>query len=136
MIYFMLCKGPGSYIKIGKAIDPWKRLREVNCVSPYEIVLLRVEKTRRAYAREKKLHAMFKEEHHKGEWFKPSEALMTYIMSLDPDVEKYRHELKVKARKKPKKKKGMSVFQPIDETESKVKAREAYERMGDLIEEM
>ena len=144
MIYYMISMCPHSFIKIGRAVDPWERRRDLNCSSPYEVKLLRVERSDNDVRYEKVLHARFAHLKHRGEWFKPGPDLMEHIASLDADVEKYKQYAK---RKRPKKLTAFQEQKLLDSGKKKIRhfmgeseavkvSKRAYEKMGDLIEEM
>lgn len=67
------CKG--GPIKIGKAIDPKKRLKELQTGHPYRLIQLLVLKG----DRESELHARFAQTRCNGEWFEQSEDIHQFI---------------------------------------------------------
>ena len=64
-----------QFIKIGRAADPCKRFLALQTAHHEKLILLGVVDT---FA-ERQLHVMFKEDHVRGEWFRPSEKLLTFI---------------------------------------------------------
>jgi hypothetical protein len=86
MIYFVQ-PARGGLVKIGVAVDPEKRMRDLQCGSPLELRLIRVEEGERD--RERELHEKFSSLQVRGEWFYPAESLATYsgaIPADDPDI--------------------------------------------------
>lgn len=59
-------------IKIGRAIDPWKRLATLQVGSPDHLVLLAIID----HDCEKRLHKKFRGYHSHGEWYFPKEVLI------------------------------------------------------------
>lgn len=73
-VYFIQAES-GGYIKIGRAIDPEMRLREIQAYCPAKLRIL-------AYSRDYKeweLHARFRKTRVHGEWFLPSPELFALI---------------------------------------------------------
>lgn len=82
--YFVQSVG-GGLIKIGRAIDPWKRLKHLNTCSPEELRLLAImdgEDWPEAC-----VHAQFARDRVRGEWFHPSDRLLKFIAKhgVNPD---------------------------------------------------
>lgn len=67
-VYFIQAE-QGGPIKIGRAWDPEKRIREVQCGNPYRLVLRHAEKTDDPSDLENRLHRWFAEYRMEGEWF-------------------------------------------------------------------
>lgn len=87
MIYFIQAD-IGGPIKIGYAGDVANRLRELQCGSPFPLVLLRVENG--TLADEKRLHRHFAATRLHGEWFEPTPELRARISPqerLKPRIE-------------------------------------------------
>lgn len=59
-------------IKIGRAIDPWKRLATLQIGSPDHLVLLAIID----HDCEKRLHNKFRGDHSHGEWYFPKEVVI------------------------------------------------------------
>jgi hypothetical protein len=59
----------GGPIKIGIAVDPDERLRELQCFSPLRLAIRRVMPG--GQAKEAEIHARFRHERLWGEWFEP-----------------------------------------------------------------
>lgn len=73
-VYFFIC---GDLVKIGKSVDPWRRLREVNNGSPHEIFYCG---SIAGWTREEQLlHHIFKSYRVRGEWFKINKFLHEFI---------------------------------------------------------
>lgn len=77
-VYFVQATGSGL-IKIGKATRPGSRLKELQTSCPDALKLLATIEDKSGGALETFLHAQFAADHVRGEWFKPSAALMHYI---------------------------------------------------------
>jgi hypothetical protein len=75
-IYFVQA-GQGGPIKIGHATQPRRRLSELQVSSPVLLTLL--GKVRGRPAHEKEWHSRFAGYRIRGEWFKPSPALLAAI---------------------------------------------------------
>jgi T5orf172 domain len=63
-VYFI---GDGRRVKIGTAIDPYTRMLDLQCGSPYELELYAVMAGGRS--EEAKLHRQFNADWRHGEWF-------------------------------------------------------------------
>lgn len=68
----------GGNIKIGKAKDVPKRLKDLQCGSGSRLVLLAVLKG----DRESRLHQQFSSSRRHGEWFAPTRDLIDFILSI------------------------------------------------------
>lgn len=80
--YIYLLRGGGSRFKIGKTIDPAKRLSQFQISSPdiaqFEVVIA----TGRMSELESNLHAQFKDKRIRGEWFMLFDEDVNFIKSL------------------------------------------------------
>jgi hypothetical protein len=65
----------GGNIKIGVALSPEDRLRDLQCGSPVPLVLLAFINSNK----ESELHQLFAEDRAHGEWFRPSAQLLRFI---------------------------------------------------------
>ena len=135
MIYFAQVANKDGYIKIGRAVNPWKRLKSLQGCSPYKLILLRVMPTRRAYTKEIELHQKFAHLHVLGEWFECAPELVNFIATLPY----YKDLAEVKAKKssweREERERQLKILRG-EETERSEQTRQAFEKMGDLIEEM
>jgi hypothetical protein len=68
MIYFIGIEGR-NMVKVGRAINPKKRLTELAVAQPYNLKLLHTIKTHSDSALEKQIHGHLKKHHVRGEWF-------------------------------------------------------------------
>jgi len=84
--YLIQC-GENGPIKIGQSIDPSNRLYNMQIYNPEKLTLLKTTKTK-----EFVLHEFFKEDRLKGEWYKPSEKLLTYIQNNEFPQKKIKKE--------------------------------------------
>ena len=83
MIYFIREEG-SNYVKIGQTRMPGDRLKELQISNPRE---LRVVKLFEAPSQaESILHAMFREERVRGEWFKMSSRLSAFMNEDEYDI--------------------------------------------------
>lgn len=71
-----------AYYKIGRAVNPEKRMRTFNVKLPFKVEFVCVIKTEDMYALETELHRRFKAKHIEGEWFALDAADVEYIKSL------------------------------------------------------
>lgn len=81
-VYFVCC---GAFVKIGHARDIPKRVNCIQTGTPFDVSLLAVERTptvQQAQARERELHARFKELRVRGEWFKNEPPLSNFIATI------------------------------------------------------
>ena len=90
VIYFVQEQSPYGFIKIGFATQFKTRLSALKVDNPWGLrVLLVVEGDREV---EKNLHWEFVEDHFRGEWFRPSAAILSYIEARQGDhVPTYDH---------------------------------------------
>lgn len=78
-VYFIQ-ENNSKAIKIGKAVDPNTRLKQLQTGHPYELKILKVISG--GYKEEKKLHKLFEKYRLAGEWFEYNDELMGYIDDL------------------------------------------------------
>lgn len=79
---------PHGYVKIGKSVNPQKRLRSLQAASPYELeVLTTIEVKKGSYGDERTvetlLHHFFEEYRHRGEWFQLPQDEIETLRELD-----------------------------------------------------
>lgn len=84
MIYFIQA-GPSGPIKIGYTADFRSRLAAYETHSPTDMTPLAVMDGSEFL--EQQLHVQFSDARIKGEWFRPTEALLAYIGGLPPYVD-------------------------------------------------
>ena len=79
-IYFIQC---GDFIKIGfsEADKAERRINNLRTSNPIEIVVLRVIKGSRR--KEAKIHAQFASHRHRGEWFRKSPELVSFVERMN-----------------------------------------------------
>lgn len=77
MIYFARASNGTGLIKIGYAIDPRERLKEIQRMSPVSLIILQVISGGRK--KEALLHKHFSEFRQHGEWFEPNDELFELI---------------------------------------------------------
>ena len=75
-VYFIQDK-MSNMIKIGKANDVEKRLKQLQTSCPYELELLSYIPGDESL--EKDIHKKFSEYRHRGEWFMPKKEIFDYI---------------------------------------------------------
>ena len=84
-IYFIQPEG-GGLIKIGRADDPERRLRELQCGSPVKLRLCGFHEA--TCDMENRLHFLFGEYREHGEWFRPCPQLAEIAGAIpDPTIE-------------------------------------------------
>lgn len=81
MIYFVRCSETNA-VKIGYAVDPWKRFSKIQSDSPGSLQLLAVQAGGRAEERE--LHKRYAGLWRRGEWFDYGPDLQSHVASLPP----------------------------------------------------
>jgi len=80
MVYFIQC-GIDGPIKIGCAIEPWRRIKQLQTASHEELVLLKsIPGGRKREAEIKKVLITHRK---RGEWYEPVHKVLTFIKSLD-----------------------------------------------------
>lgn len=85
MIYFIQ-NSETKHIKIGYSNDVRKRLSEIQISSPHELKILSI--CEGDIELEKELHDKFNDYYIRGEWFNPSEELISYINNFPPYINK------------------------------------------------
>ena len=85
MIYFIQ-NTETKHIKIGYSNNVRKRLSEIQTTSPYELAILTI--CEGGIEVEKELHDKFNKSYIRGEWFSPSEELITHINNFPPYLNK------------------------------------------------
>lgn len=69
----------GGPIKIGHTDNIEKRIKQMQTGNPNQLILLHI--TRGGKNLEDQIHEEFKEDHYRGEWFKPSKRILEFIES-------------------------------------------------------
>jgi len=77
VVYFIQSGDALGPIKIGTAIDAGKRLRDLQCAHPYDLVILGTLPGGRAEERE--FHQQFADVHIRGEWFMYAKSFARFI---------------------------------------------------------
>jgi hypothetical protein len=85
MIYFIQ-NTDTKHIKIGYSDNIRRRLSELQITSPHELTILTI--CEGGIEVEKELHDKFNNHYVRGEWFSPSEELISYINEFPPYVNK------------------------------------------------
>lgn len=85
MIYFIQ-NTETKHIKIGYSDNVRSRLSDLQISSPYELAILTI--CEGGIEVEKELHDKFNGHYVRGEWFNPSEELISYINEFPPYVNK------------------------------------------------
>ncbi len=78
-IYFIQCNGARGPIKIGKAVDPNRRLSELRIGCPYPMTLLASSVAEDADLEERRLHMVFAHLRIHGEWFECATELLSAV---------------------------------------------------------
>lgn len=76
-VYFIKC---GNNIKIGKSIDPWKRLTSLQTGNPESLEILAIAPGGTEF--EAGLHIAFGDEAGRGEWFSASDKLLSFVETM------------------------------------------------------
>lgn len=76
-IYFVQC---GEFVKIGYTANPNSRMSKFKTNNPYECRLVALIDGGKII--EAQMHERFAEFHHRGEWYRCGDALMSFIASL------------------------------------------------------
>lgn len=87
-IYFVQWQNDPDFLKIGMTKNMASRMATFITYSPSRLIVLGIMECKSWYKAElleKSLHAFFKEERHRDEWFKNSERIQSYIKT---DVDK------------------------------------------------
>ncbi len=77
MIYFAQQESGTGLIKIGCALNPSKRLKEIQLLSPVFLTILKTIPG--SINKERGIHYHFRHLHSHGEWFKPEKELLDFI---------------------------------------------------------
>lgn len=78
LVYFVQAINDGP-IKISATCNLARRMAALEAASPYPLTLLGVIRDPSAVQRKQRLHRRFTSAHSHGDWFRPVEALSTYI---------------------------------------------------------
>lgn len=81
MIYFIRDEASG-HLKIGYAVDPWRRLSKIQSDTPARVDIVAIEDG--GVDREAELHLQFSHARSRGEWFRPADDLVAYVALLGP----------------------------------------------------
>jgi hypothetical protein len=79
-VYYIRCGGADGLIKIGKAIDPHRRLLQLQTGSGEALTLVATEPG--GLDIERMRHRQFRAMHVRGEWFRAESALVQHIEAL------------------------------------------------------
>lgn len=79
-IYMIRC---GQYIKIGIALRPKQRMRDLQVASPHKLILVHAWLTYHAKRDERRLHHSLKQYHIRGEWFELPDEIVCNLMSCN-----------------------------------------------------
>lgn len=82
-VYFVQCTNGGA-IKIGVASDLARRLRDLQAMNPYDLVIIGAIPGG-GYKLERQLHKKFEKFHIHHEWFQPDEELLQFIANLEDE---------------------------------------------------
>jgi hypothetical protein len=77
-VYFI--SGIDGPVKIGVAVEPWRRLRQIQTGCPTRLVL--IADIPGSFDQERYLHEFYRRERLGGEWFRRSRRLSAYLMEL------------------------------------------------------
>jgi len=88
-VYLFLNEDTGHH-KIGVSKKPERRLREEQTASPGKLIIASVFKSAHPFKLEKLIHARFREDHSRGEWFYigigAEQAFQAHCEHLEPYV--------------------------------------------------
>lgn len=87
-VYFIIA---GGYVKIGKAVNPQARLKELQVGCPFAMHIYETidcGTSKGALHHERHLHKMFKKQRMRGEWFQWNKAMRAYIAHSKRDMER------------------------------------------------
>lgn len=79
MIYFILDRD-AALVKIGHAIDPWRRLSQIQVSNPSKLEIVAVQGG--GPVEEAQLHDRFAASHFRGEWFRFDPELQAFVAEL------------------------------------------------------
>lgn len=85
-VYFLQAEGDGL-IKIGRTINPDKRVRELQTLAPSPLKLLALVEGGKD--REREIHEMFVDARSHGEWFEPTPQLLRFIQNHSKERARY-----------------------------------------------
>lgn len=85
MIYFIKCN---NYVKIGRSIDPKRRLVDLQTGNPFKLTLIRTLNEKDF--EESALHKKFNRFRVRGEWFRYSETIKMFVASSGKQKRKKR----------------------------------------------
>ena len=80
--WIYVIEGAGLY-KIGRAIEPEKRLSDMKIGSPVPLEIIHVIRTLRAISAEAHIHRQYEECRHHGEWFQLGDNELKTIMGIE-----------------------------------------------------
>jgi hypothetical protein len=80
--YVYLIKNSEGHYKIGKSVNPSKRIESLGVVLPFPIEAVHIISSNRMSKLEKELHGRFEDKHIAGEWFELTQDDVEYIKSL------------------------------------------------------
>lgn len=89
-VYFVRARGKPQRLKIGKASDPERRLKELQTGCPYPLQLeakLKCRNERHAFQVERAAHEYFAAERTIGEWFKCTDYVLTRLWQFSDVLE-------------------------------------------------
>ena len=72
----------GGYCKIGKSIDPDKRIRQISPKLPFDIVMVHKFYTTDIHTEEIELHRRFADKRANGEWFQLAEGDLEWLKTI------------------------------------------------------
>lgn len=78
MIYAIQC-GENGPIKLGRAEDPYKRMKHLQTSNPFNLSMLACEETLDDEEAEKQLHIQLRMYRIRGEWFRPEKAVLDTV---------------------------------------------------------
>lgn len=81
-LYLIACH---EYVKIGLSANANLRLSSLQTGCPYELTLLAKWRCKHPGHQEERLHAFFSRFHHRGEWFKVPQDILSVVSKL-PDI--------------------------------------------------
>lgn len=76
-LYFVKCYSPDGHIKIGNAVDIARRINTMQIGCPYDLELLGYYWSERPSHDEAELHERFAAARFRGEWFRPTDAIVS-----------------------------------------------------------
>jgi hypothetical protein len=91
LIYFIKCN---NYVKIGRSIDPKRRLADLQTGNPFKLTLIRTLNEKDF--EESTLHKKFNRFRVRGEWFRYSETIKMFVANSG----KQKRKIKKKKRRK------------------------------------